>query len=150
MLFCSANIGHGFLALVDKHYPRKIFNPNTIKISYSCMNITLQIIDNHNKGILNSSKHVNDTADNTNTKDTKTYACRQKNACPLNGNCLQSSLIYQATVTRKENITTETYIGLTENDFKTRYRNRTASFRYTLEVLFFNLTILKNSFKNRV
>ena len=56
---------------------------------------------------------------------------RQKNACPLNGNCLQSSLIYQATVTRKDNSTTETYIGLTENDFKTRYRNHTASFRHT-------------------
>ena len=56
---------------------------------------------------------------------------RQKNTCPLNGNCLQSSLIYHATVTRKDNGTIETYIGLTENDFKTRYRNHTASFRHT-------------------
>ena len=84
------------------------------------MNNTKQIIDNHNKCILNSSKHINDTADNTNTKDSKTCNCRQKNTCLLNGNCLQSSLIYQATVTRKDNSTTETYIGLTENDFKTR------------------------------
>ena len=71
------NIGHRFLALVDKHFPkdhklRKIFNPNTIKISYSYMNNTEQIIDNQNNCILNSSKHINDTADNTNTKDTKT------------------------------------------------------------------------------
>ena len=95
------------------------------------MNNTEQIIDNHNNCILNSSKHINDTADNTNTKDTKTCNCRQKNTCPLNRNCLQSSLIYQATVTRKDNSTTETYIGLTENDFKTRYRNHTASFRHT-------------------
>ena len=29
------------------------------------------------------------------------------------------------------NNTIETYIGLTENDFKTRYRNHTASFRHT-------------------
>ena len=125
-----------FFALVDKHFPkdhklRKIFNRNTIKISYSHMNNTEQIIDNHNNCILNSSKHINDTADNTNTKDTKTCNCRQKKNCPLNGNCLQSSLIYQATVTRKDNSTTETYIGLTENDFKTRYRNHTASFRHT-------------------
>ena len=39
----STNIGHQFLALVDKHFPknhklRKIFNQNTIKVSYSCMN----------------------------------------------------------------------------------------------------------------
>ena len=51
--------------------------------------------------------------------------------CPLEGNCLQSSVIYQATVTRNDNNTTETYIGLTENDFKTRYRNHTASFRHS-------------------
>ena len=61
----------------------------------------------------------------------KTCNCRQKNTCPLNGNCLQSSLIYQATVTRKDNSTTVTYIGLTENDFKTRCRNHSASFRQT-------------------
>ena len=50
--------------------------------------------------------------------------------CPLNGNCLQSSVVYQATVTRQDNNITETYVGLTENDFKTRYRNHTASFRH--------------------
>ena len=93
------------------------------------MNKTKQIIDNHDKCILNSSKHINDTANNTNTKDTKAFNCQQKNTSPLNGNCLQSSLIYQATVTRKESSTTETYIGLMENDFKTSYRNHTASFR---------------------
>ena len=134
----STNIGHKFLALVDKHFPkdhklRKIFNRNTIKISYSCMNNTKQIIDNHNKRILTAPIQIDDTAaaaaaaaiDNN-----KTCNCRQKNTCPLDGNCLQSSVIYQATVTRKDNNTTETYIGLTENDFKTRYRNHTASFRH--------------------
>ena len=39
---------------------------------------------------LNSSKHIDDTADNF--KDSKTYNFRQRNICPLNGNCLQSSL----------------------------------------------------------
>ena len=36
----------------------------------------------------------------------------------------------QATVTSKDNSTTETYIGLTEDDFKARYRNHTASFQH--------------------
>ena len=41
---------------VDKHFPkdhklRKIFNLQTIKISYSCMSNTKQIINNHNKPI---------------------------------------------------------------------------------------------------
>ena len=94
------------------------------------MNNTKQIINNHKKRILNSSKHINDTTDNTNTKDTKNCSCPQ-NTCPLDRNCRQSPLIYQATLTCKDNSTTETYIRLTENDFKTRYRNHTASFQHT-------------------
>ena len=39
--------------------------------------------------------------------------------------------IYQATVRRNDNNTSETYIGLTKNAFKTRYSNHTASFRHT-------------------
>lgn len=94
------------------------------------MNNTKQIIDNHNKQILKSYTQVNDTATaNPNTtQDKKTCNCWQKNTCPLLGNCLQSSVIYQATVTRNDNNATETYIGLTENDLKTRYRNHTTSF----------------------
>ena len=96
-----------------------------VLISYSCMSNTKRIIDNHNKQILKSSELTANTG-----KDNKTCNCRQKNTCPLNGNCLQSSVVYQATVTRQDNNITETYVGLTENDFKTRYRNHTASFRH--------------------
>ena len=111
----------------DKHFPkdhklRKIL----IKISYGCMNNTKKIIDNHNKRILTVSIQTDDTA--ATTINNKTCNCRQKNECPLDGNCLQPSVIYQATVTRKDNNTTETYLGLTENE--TRYRNHTASFRH--------------------
>ncbi len=153
----STNIGHRFLTLVDKHFPqnhplRKIFNRNNIKISYSCMNNTKQIINIHNKRIIdsqqqdnnitannnnnNSNNHINNINNNNNnttstTKDNKTCNCRRKDTCPLNGNCLQKSVIYQATVTRQDNNTTESYVGLTENEFKTRYRNHTSSFRHT-------------------
>ena len=94
------------------------------------MNNTKQIIDNHNKRILHSpySSYTKDNKDGTSTN--KTCNCRQKNNCPLNGNCLQSSVVYQATVTRNDNSTSETYIGLTETDFKTRHRNHIASFRH--------------------
>ena len=113
----STNIGHRFLTLVDKHFPkdhklRKIFNRNTIKISYSCMNNTKQIIDNHNKCTLNPPVHTDKTANNA--TGNKTGNCRQKNTCPLNGNCLQSSVVDQAIVKRKDNNTSKTYIGLTE------------------------------------
>ena len=126
--------------LRESHFPkdhklRRIFNRNTIKISYSCMNNTKQIIDNHNKRILTASTQADSTAAAaaaaaTTINNNKTCNCRQKNACPLDGNCLQSSVIYQAAVTRKDTNATETYIGLTGNDFKTRYRNHIASFRH--------------------
>ena len=92
------------------------------------MNNTKQIIDNHNKSILKS--HHNNNVTENETSNIKTCNCRQKDACPLDGNCLQSSIIYQATVTRTDNNTSETYVGLTENNFKTRYRNHIASFRH--------------------
>ena len=82
------------------------------------MNNTKQIIDNHNKRIVTASIQADDAA--AATINNKTYNCQQKNACPPDGNCLQPSIIYQATVTRKDNSTTENYIGITENDFKTR------------------------------
>ena len=137
----STNIGYKFLALVDKHFPKdhklkKIFNRHTIKISYSCMNNIKQTIDNHNKRILTTPMQLDNTATAAaaaaaaSIDNNKTCNCRQKSTCPLDGNCLQSSLTYQATVTRNDNNTTETYIGLTENEFKTRYRNHTASFRH--------------------
>ena len=52
--------------------------------------------------------------------------CRKKPDCPLEGKCLQSNVIYQATVTTAT--TTETYVGLATN-FKERYRNHQSSFR---------------------
>ena len=45
-------------------------------------------------------------------------ACRDHSKCPLDNKCLTSGVIYQATVTRQDIGTDETYIGLTENTFK--------------------------------
>ena len=58
------------LSDTDKHFPkdhklRKNFNRNTIKISFSSMNNTKQIIYNHNKRILCPSEHIDSTADDT-------------------------------------------------------------------------------------
>ena len=55
--FCklaNINIGKYFLNLIDKHFQKnnilsKIFNRNTLKISYSCTNNLSKIIINHNK-----------------------------------------------------------------------------------------------------
>ena len=92
------------------------------------MNNTKQIIENHNKRIVNSSQHTDVTE--YNTAHNKTRNWRQKDKCPLNGTWLQSSVIFQASVKRNDKSTSETYIWLTEHDFKTRYRNHIASFRH--------------------
>ena len=81
-----------------------------------------QTIANHNKSTLDKN-HPTETAP-TNCN------CRRNNTCPLDGQCLNSSIIYQATVTQHDNNQEETYIGLTDNTFKTRYNGHTNSFRH--------------------
>ena len=56
--------------------------------------------------------------------------CRNKNTCPLEGNCNTRNIVYQAEVTTPQ--TKETYIGLCDTTFKERYRtcmHHTCSFR---------------------
>ena len=54
--------------------------------------------------------------------------CKNKASCPLGGNCLQSTVIYQATLETKDD--EFTYIGLTEGTFKSRYYGHTNSFSH--------------------
>ena len=73
----SANI---FLNLFDKHFPQnhdlhKIFNGNSVKVSYSGTKSMKTIITNHNKNILGIKPSIN----------TSTCNCRNKETCPLNG-----------------------------------------------------------------
>ena len=76
------------------------------------------VISSHNKYVLSNF--------NSPTQQPDTCNCRKKPDCPLEGKCLQSNVIYQATVTTAT--TTETYVGLATN-FKERYRNHQSSFR---------------------
>ena len=46
----------------------------------------------------------------------------------LQGECLQKEIVYQATVTTREE--KETYVGLTATAFKTRWRNHQMSFKH--------------------
>ena len=49
--------------------------------------------------------------------------------CPLNGNCKQSAVIYQADITQEID-NEHTYIGLTEGSFKERLSDHHTSFKY--------------------
>ena len=75
----QTKIGNRLLALVDLHFPvnhklHKIFNRNSIKVSYSCMRNVKSIISSHNHKILQSQRGIS----------TKTCNCITKTACPLN------------------------------------------------------------------
>ena len=80
-----------------------------------------QIIDGHNKAILK-------TAAQPDQQTTKMCNCRKKDECPLKGECLKKEIVYQATVTTREN--SETYVGLAATEFKTRWRNHQMSFKH--------------------
>ena len=93
----------------------KIFHRNALKLSYSCMPNVHQIITAHNKTVLDKQTKPSENPP-------KECNCRQKESCPLRGKCLTESVVYQATVTRTDNQHKETYVGLTEGAFKTRYK----------------------------
>ena len=126
----KTNVGRMFLDIVDKSFPdahilRPLFNRNTLKISYSCMPNVKNAIDAHNKSQLRQPT----------TEPTKSCNCRDKPNCPLNGQCRSKGIIYQATVSTQEKYPNgtikpknETYVGLTDTDFKSRYVNHKQSF----------------------
>ena len=78
------------------------------------------IINGHNKKI---------TAPPT-APETKTCNCIKKETCPLNNNCLATSIIYEATISSNlEHYIAKKYIGLCETTFKKRYANHKKSFK---------------------
>ena len=121
----ATNIGKFFLNLVEKHFKRgskfyKIFNKNTLKVSYSCMPNMKSIINAHNMKILKPAAEVNYQ---------RKCNCKKKDECPLNQNCLQSCLVYEATISSNEpEYRPMVYIGLCEPTFKQRYGVHKTSF----------------------
>ena len=69
-----------------------------------------QTIARHNAKIQNSTKSK---------VQKRSCNCRKDTVCPLGGKCLSEGVVYGATV--KTNTSQETYTGLTEPPFKTRY-----------------------------
>ena len=64
------------------------------------------------------------------TQNSKLCNCRQKKILPTShGKCLTKCVVYKATVTEKTSINEETFIGLTENEFKTGFNLHTSSFK---------------------
>ena len=93
-----------------------MINRNTVKLSYRCLPNMENIISKHN------AKVMKPPAD-----ETSKCNCRKDRDCPLQGKCLTSSVVYQATVT-PDTGKEENYIGLTSNTFKQRWSQHKCSF----------------------
>ena len=125
----ATNVAKTFLTFISKHFPKnkmlnKIFNTNTIKVSYSCLPNVKQKISNKNRRLLQMHRMKEST------QDSKLCNCRQKkNSCALDGKCLTKCVVYKATLTETISNNQETYIGLTENEFKTRFNLDKSSFK---------------------
>ena len=84
-------VGKHFLSLLDKHFPphnkfHKIFNRNTVTISYSSLPNIKTIINSHNHKVTNPKTITTDG----------THNCIDKARCPLSQNCLVKNIIYKA------------------------------------------------------
>ena len=100
------------------HRLHKIFNMNTIKLSYSCMKNMGNIITKYNNKLLFQSFQ----------QLTQMCNCRDKASCPMEGNCLPKCFVYRHKQTAEVREST-TYFGTSEDKFKTAYNNHTISFQ---------------------
>ena len=116
-MHCNAtvgtNIGKEFLKLIDECFPpshplHKIFNRKNVKVSYSGTPNIEKIIASKNSKVLKTPE-----------PEKRTCSCPKNKECPLDGKCLSSEIIYQATV-HLPNAETKTYIGLSSTEFKKR------------------------------
>ena len=110
----SSQASAKFSKLLDKHYPKnskldKIFNCNSVKVSFSCTENISQIISSHNKNLRQPNKNQGIPCN-----------CRQKQSCSLQGKCRMKNALYKcraSTPTRPERV----YIGISEDEWKKRY-----------------------------
>ena len=120
----KTNIGKIFLNLIKKHFPphhkfHKLFNKNTVKISYSCTRNIKSIINSHNAKILFPKKST----------EQRTCNCLNKVNCPLEQKCLTTNIVYKAKVTSSnQNYQEKVYFGSCETTFKKEFSNHKKSF----------------------
>ena len=104
-----SKIGGGLFYLLKKHFPAehhlsKIFNKNTVKVSYCCTRNIGETIKNTN------NKKMKDTVNNI-------KACKCDN-CPLQGKCKTECVVYKAEINSDKGI--KEYVGMTENSLMER------------------------------
>ena len=121
-LSVKTNVGRKFLKLIETAFPpdnplHKVFNKNTIKISYKCMPNVGQTISRHNAKIHKEDK-----------QEVQSPGCNCMGgvgSCPVGGKCQTDCVIYRAAVTTTSTNKTEFYTGQTSRTFKRRYYEHT-------------------------
>ena len=120
------NVGKYFFNLISKYFPAtnklsKIFNKNTLKISYCCMPNIKSITNAHNRKI---------TTPTVTKVSEKTCNCLRKNECPIEGKCLSTNSLYEGTLTSTlPDYKPRTYAGISEPIFKSRHNMHNTSFK---------------------
>ena len=138
----KTNLGKLLLKLLDSHFPRahkfhKIFNRDTVKISYCCMKKIGSIIFSLNKEVLQPRN--------------ENYGCncRKKEICSLDNKCLTPNIIYESQITNNTNNEQKKYLGVAETSFMKRYSNHTGYFKYKKNMKCTELSKYIWSFKNQ-
>ena len=121
----KTNVGKQFLRIIDTSFTqdnplRKLFNRNTVKVSYKCMPNMSSIVSRHNTKLLQNCQ-----------EQQQVQGCNCQGGpgnCPLTPpECQKDNVIYVATVQSADGV--EHYTGLTGNTFKKRYNKHESDFR---------------------
>lgn len=126
----ATNVGKAFLKLLNKHFPahhkyRKIFNRNTVKISYSCMPNVRAKVNMHNKKILRTTNEVKSNE----LEPTRMCNCPRTAECPFEDACLDKDVRYTAELSSDlPNYGTKEYKGICSTEWKSRFGNHKKSF----------------------
>ena len=87
----TTNVGKYFLKLLDKHFPKnhklqKIFNKNTVKMSYSCLPSVKARVNQHDKKVLQKVSE-----ETSNEEAVRMCSCPRNAECPLDNIYLRST-----------------------------------------------------------
>ena len=74
-------------------------------------------------------KKLNRNVSNKKQKQTNPCNCRNKNECPLNGNCRVQKVIYKCSVSATQTFKQCVYLGIAEGNWKQRLYNHRQSFK---------------------
>ena len=119
-------MGNFFLSLIDKHFSphhklHKLFNRNSVKVSYSCLPNIKSIINTHNRKIIFPSPTI----------CKRTWNCINMPKCPLDKKCPGNNSLYPGNITSLDrNSETKVYYGICETKFKLHYANNKRLFNH--------------------